>query len=70
MAASPKLVALLKKMGQDDLADLGASLVPALIEEIESLSPAGAQATEALVLGAIEPMAQAALASLISQVKL
>lgn len=70
MAMSPQLVAMLKKMGADDLAILSSALVPAMIEEIEALSPAGAQATEALVLGAIQPAAQAALQALISKVVL
>lgn len=69
----PKMDALLKKMGQDDLGDFSdaqSGFVAALIEQIELMSPAGAQAVEALVLGAIQPAAQAALAAAVAQVKL
>jgi hypothetical protein len=67
---SPQLLALLKKMGTDDLADLGASLVPALVEELNSLLPAGDQAIAELIEQTIEPGLQAALANLIAKVQL
>ena len=62
----PKMDALLKKIGQDamnDVVDPAAGILPALIEQIELMSPAGAQAAEALVLGALQIPAQSALSA-------
>jgi len=64
----PKLVALLKKLEADGLSDLQALLIPALVGEVEAVSPAGAQAYEAIIFAALQPVAQSALASLIAKI--
>jgi hypothetical protein len=68
MSVAPQLQAVLSKIEADVLADLSALLIPGLIAEIEALSPASAQSTEALVFTAIQPAAQAAWASLVAKV--
>lgn len=65
---SPALVELLKKLEAADLAILQSDLFPALVSEVEMLSPAGAQAMEAMVFGAVQPLAQTALAALIAKI--
>lgn len=64
----PKLIALLQKLEADGLADLQTLLLPAIVAEVEKLSPAGVQAVEADIFTVIMPAAQAALASLIAKV--
>jgi len=64
----PKLIALGQKLEADGLADLQSLLIPALIAEIEALSPSGAQAIEAVMFAALQSVAQGALASLIAKI--
>ena len=64
---SPALVALLKKLEAADLAILQSDLFGALASEVEALSPAGAQAVEAMVFAAMQPVAKQALAALIAK---
>lgn len=68
MTVAPALAAVLSKLEADVLADLSSLLIPGLIAEIEAISPAADQSVEALVFSAIQPAAQAALASLIAKV--
>jgi hypothetical protein len=63
----PKLVALLKKLEADGVADLKALLVPAVLAEIQAVSPAGAQAYEAIIFAALQPAIQQALESLLAK---
>ena len=64
---SPALVALLKKLEAADIAILQSDLLPALMSEVEALSPSGAQAVEAMVFAALKPAAQQAIAALIAK---
>jgi len=64
----PKLIALGQKLEADGLMDLQNLLIPALIAEIEAVSPAGAKAVEAVVFAALQGAAQDALASLIAKI--
>ena len=67
---SDKLKAILQKLEAADLAILGQELVPAVFDEIEVLSKSNAtvSAIEMVVFPAVEPAAQAALASLIAKI--
>jgi len=69
MAVSPKLLQVLKDMGQADLQVLATELVPALEEEIGILFPS-VQASLAALEVAFNPMAIAALQSVISKIVL
>ena len=66
---SQKLIELLKKMGNDDLADLQALLIPAMEEEINDLFPTVAPTLAAAEL-AFNPMLQAALNNIILKIQL
>ena len=70
MAASlsPKLLQLFKDMGQAEVTVLVTELVPALEGEIDILFPSAAPALDALEVP-INPMIQAALASLASKIE-
>lgn len=69
MVLDPKLIELGKKLENDGLSDIKEMLVPALISEIESLSPSGARAIEAIVFGAVQSQIQAAVDSLVGKIQ-
>lgn len=64
----PKLVALLQKLEADGIADLESLLIPALLAEVEDVSPSVAKPIEAVMFGALQGTAQSALASLLAKV--
>lgn len=66
----PQLLAILQKLEASDLAILAEGLVPAIFEEIQKLSSGNATvfAIEAVVFPAVQPAAQAALASLVAKI--
>lgn len=68
MSLDPKVIAFLQKLESDGLADCQSLLVPALLAEIQELSPSGAQATESVMFAALSPVIQSALASLIAKI--
>jgi len=68
LVVDPKLIALGQKLEADGLADLQALLIPALMAEIEDLSPAGAKAVEVVVFAALQGAAQQALDSVIAKI--
>ena len=67
---SPQLLTILQQLEASDLAILSSALVPAIFAEIEQLSKGSVIASEieAVVFAAVQPAAQAALASLIAKV--
>lgn len=65
-----QLLAVLKKIEQDDLAILEQALVPAIFAEIQDLSKGNStvSAIEAVVFPAVEPAAASAFASLLAKI--
>lgn len=68
MALSPKLLQVLKDLGTADVQVLVTELAPALEAEIDILFPSMAPALDALEVE-LNPMIQAALASLASKIQ-
>lgn len=70
MTIDQKVLDILKAMGNEDLQVLKAQLLPALIAQVEALSPAGAQAYEVAVFTVLQPAIQTALEALIAGIEL
>ena len=64
----PKLVSLLQKLEADGLSDLKSLLIPALIAEVEVLSPDVAKSIEVVLFGALQGTIQSAFEGLLAKI--